>query len=121
MDDQIKDFDITSPEIIYILKCIKAIQKRLHDDDVKHLDYITVYDKLSKEFDDFFLRYTKVYVSVLKNENMKTLVSCLYYRDKVLRGLMSEQQLSDFLATKYIPENLKQEADAKMKILTNKN
>lgn len=106
MESAIKSLDIESPEVIYILKCIKLIQGRLNDDDIKGLDYITVYDRLSKEFDNFFTTYTKIYVSVLKNEDMNTIVSCLYYKDKVLRGLMTEKDLSDFLASKYIPKNL---------------
>lgn len=105
-ESQIKEFDIESPEIVYILKSIKSIQNRLADDDIKGLEYIVVYDKLSKEFDYFFTTYTKLYVSVLKNENMNTIVSCLYYKDKVLRGIIREEDLSNFLAAKYIPESL---------------
>lgn len=112
-DDQL--LGITSPEIINIMKTIKLIQKRMKMTDIANLEYIRVYDTLSKEFDTFFTRYTSMFISVIRGENLTTLASVLYYKDQVLRGLITEQELADKLAAKYFPANLKAESDAKLK------
>lgn len=106
---------ITSPEVINIMQNIKAIQKRMKESDVRNLQYAEAYDKLSHEFNTFFERYTGIFIKVIRGENLNTLASVLYYRDQVLRGLMSEEDLSDKLASTYLPANLKADADIKMK------
>ena len=106
---------IKSPEVIYIIKTIKQIQSRMKDRDITNLEYIRVYDILSKEFTHFFDRYTSIFVSVIKGENLATLASVLYYRDQVLQGLLTEKELADKLATRYLPANLKAESDKKLK------
>lgn len=112
--------EITSPNVIYIIKMIKEIQRRMKDPDVSGLEYIRVYDKLGKEFDNFFNTYTGIFVKVIRGENLNTLASVLYYKDKVDRGLLSEAQLADQLAKKYLPANLKSESDAKLKEMKEK-
>jgi hypothetical protein len=107
--------DITTPSVINILRTIKAIQKRMKDPDVSGLEYIKVYDKLGKEFPDFFDTQTKIFTKVIRGENLNTVASVLYYKDKVERGLITESQLSELLAKKYLPEHLKNESDAKIK------
>ena len=104
--------DITSPNVINILRTIKAIQKRMKDPDIVGLEYIRVYDKLGKEFQVFFDSYTKIFTTVIRGENLNTVASVLYYKDKVERGLMTEEQVSDLLANKYLPSHLKKESDA---------
>lgn len=111
--------DIVSPEMVSIFKTIKQIQKRMKDDDVKNLEYIRVYDKLSYEFDDFFNSYTSIFVKVLRGDDLTVVASVLYYRDQVNRGLITEAQLSDRLATRYLPKNLKAQSDAKLKEMAN--
>lgn len=108
---------IISPEIKWIIITIKHIQKRMKDPDLRNLEYIKVYDLLSKEFNSFFERYTGIFVRVIKGEDLKILASVLYYKDQVERGLITEAELSDKLATKYLPKHLKEEADARMKNL----
>lgn len=108
---------IKSPIILNLLETIKKIQKRMKDPDVKDLEYIHVYDKLGKEFDDFFNQNTSIFVKVIKGEDLKIISSVLYYKDQVLRGLLTEDLLSDKLATMYLPPELKRDADLKMREL----
>ena len=112
--------EITTPSVIYIMKTIKQIQKRMKDPDVANLEYILVYDKLSKEFEQFFDRYTGIYIKVIRGENLTTVASALYYKDKVDRGLMNQDELSDMLAKKYLPAELKAESDARIKEMKEK-
>lgn len=105
---------ITTPSVLYIMKTIKAIQQRMKDPDMCNLSYIRAYDKLSTEFDDFSSKYGSIFIKVMRGENLNTIASVLYYKDKVSKGLMSENELSDMLATKYLPSHLKQEADTKI-------
>jgi hypothetical protein len=104
-----------SPELNDMIKTIKAIQKRMKDDDVKKLAYINVYDKLGKEFDDFFNRYTSIFIKVIKGEDMKTLAAILYYKDQINQGKLTEKELADRLATKYMPEDVKKKSDMNLK------
>ena len=117
-DDELKE--ITTPSVIYIIKTIKEIQKRMKDPDIAKLEYIRVYDTLGKEFDHFFNKYTGIFVKVIRGENLSTLASVLYYKDKVAKGLLTEEQLADRLAKKYLPANLKSESDAKLKEMKEK-
>ena len=112
--------EITSPAIIYIMRTIKQIQKRMKDPDCANLEYIKLYDKLGNEFQMFFDTYTKIFIKVIRGENLNTLASVLYYKDKVNRGLITEAQVSELLATKYLPEELKAQSDAKIKEMKDK-
>lgn len=107
--------EITSPNILYIIQTIKAIQKRMKDPDLVNEQYIHVYDKLGKEFSHFSDTYTMIFTNVIRGEKLDTIASVLYYKDKVNRGLITEEQLSDLLAKKFLPEHLKKEADSKIK------
>lgn len=111
-DEELKN--IVSPNVYYIIKTIKTIQNRMKDPDVSGLEYIQVYDKLGKEFSDFFDKYTAIFTKVIRGENLNTIASVLYYKDKVERGLITESQLSELLAKKYLPTHLKEEADTKI-------
>lgn len=119
-DEMKKSFGIEHPEIIDILKTIKMIQHRMKDPDIRDLEYIEVYDKLGKEFNDFFDKHTGIFVKVISGDNVDVLASVLFYRDKVLRNLIPEHELSDKLANKYLPANLKAESDIKLKELMEK-
>lgn len=109
--------EITTPSVLYIMKTIKAIQKRMKDPDIAGLGYTEVYDKMGKEFSDFANRYISIFTKVIRGENLNTIASILYYKDKIAKGLMTEEQLSDMLATKYLPKHLKEESDAKIKMM----
>lgn len=102
---------IKTDEIKNIFRTIKLIQKRMKDNDLTHLEYIHVYDKLSYEFDNFFNTYPSIFVAIIKGSDLSTYVSTLYYRDKVLTGEMRESDIADMLATKYFPPELKKESD----------
>ena len=105
---------IESPQMKLVILTIKKIQQRLKDPDVKNLEFSTVYEKLSHEFNDFFEKYTSIYVKVIRGEDLATLSSIIYYKDKVLSGKMSESDVSNMLAKKYLPENLKNESDKRI-------
>ena len=106
---------ITSPEVLSIISTIKAIQKRMKDDDIKTLEYIRAYDKLSYEFNSFFERYTNIFVKIIRGDDLKILASTLYYKDQIYKGLITEEQVSRMLADKYLPANLNEESKKKMK------
>ena len=113
MEDKLQK--IMSPEVMETLKTIKQIQKRMTDPDISGLEYIVVYDKLGKEFDDFFTRYTGIFVKVIRGEDLSTIASALYYKSQVSKGLITEDKLADMLSAKYLPANLKAESDIKLK------
>lgn len=112
--------NITTPSVIQIMKTIKAIQNRMKDPDIIGLEYIRVYEKLGEEFNDFFDNHTIIFTKVIKGEDLNTVASVLYYRDKVERGLITEDQLSELLAKRYLPAHLKKESDAKIKEMKEK-
>lgn len=114
-NDELKE--ITTPSVLYIMKTIKEIQKRMKDPDLVKSEYIEVYTKLGEEFSEFADNHTRIFTKVVRGENLNTIASALYYKDKISKGLMSEEQLSDMLATKYLPNHLKEEADTKIKEL----
>lgn len=105
---------IKSDEISYIIKTIRSIQLRLKDPDIIKLDYAHQYDKLSYEFNHFFENYYHFYLKVLRGENMATIATILFYKDKINQGLMTEESLSDALASKYFTPELKSKSDEKI-------
>lgn len=112
--------EITTPSVIYIMKTIKQIQKRLKDPEIASMEYIRVYDALSQEFSEFFDKYTGIFIKVIRGENLSTVASALYYKDKVDRGLITQEKLSDMLASKYLPADLKAQADQKIQEMKEK-
>lgn len=120
MLDQTFPSEITTPEVIYIMKTIKQIQKRMKDPDIINLEYIMVYSQLSKEFNDFFNKYTSIFVKVIRGEDLRTVATILYYKDKVAKGLLTEEELSNMLAEKFLPPDLKRESDTKIKEMIKK-
>jgi len=87
----------------------------MKDPDMVNLEYVRVYDQLGREFDDFFTRHTSIFVSVIRGEDLKTLSSVLFYKDKQLRGLVTEDELSKGLAEIFLPPDLKAKSDANLK------
>jgi len=106
---------IKSPEVVYILQTIKKIQQRMKDPEILQMEFIRRYDKLSYEFNEFFERYTGIFARVVKGENLDVLASVLYQRDQVLRGIITEEELSNKLAEKYLTKEQKADADQKLK------
>src|SRR5690606_3132909 len=98
---------IKSPEVVYILQTIKKIQQRMKDPEILQMEFIRRYDKLSYEFNEFFERYTGIFARVVKGENLDVLASVLYQRDQVLRGIITEEELSNKLAEKYLTKEQK--------------
>ncbi|AGF85309.1 hypothetical protein QJ854_gp473 [Moumouvirus goulette] len=119
--DKIDKFGITDPRVIEIMKTIKLIQKRMKDPDLINLEYIMVYDILGKEFLYFSDRYTEIFTKVIRGEKMDIIASILHYMDKIYKGNMTESELSEMLANKFLPANLKADADAKIKEMKNSN
>lgn len=94
-------FNITSPQVLYIIETIKKIQKRMKESDLINSSYIEVYDTITKEFSNFSDNYTSIMTSVVKGENLNTIASILYYKDLHEKGLITEAELADSLAKKY--------------------
>lgn len=97
---------IKTPSIICIMQTIKAIQRRMKEADVVDLAYIQVYDKLGQEFTDFQDRHPTIFTKVIRGEDLGLIAAILVYRDKVERGLMTEDQLSEMLVKKYVSPEL---------------
>ncbi len=106
---------ITSPNAVYIITTIKKIQQRMKNPDLKDLEYIRIYDLLTNEFSYFAEKYTSIFTKVVRGESLAIIAASLFYKDKVEKGLMTESELSDMIAKKYLPAHLKNESDAKLK------
>lgn len=106
---------ITTPWVIDIIMTIKAIQKRMKDPDVVGLEYIRVYDKLGKEFPKFFDENTKIFTKVIRGDNFNTIGPILYYQDQIAKGNITESELSNLVADKFLTKEQKAESDAKIK------
>uniref|UniRef100_A0A6G6ACM8 Uncharacterized protein n=1 Tax=Borely moumouvirus TaxID=2712067 RepID=A0A6G6ACM8_9VIRU len=120
-NNTVEKFGITDPRVIEIMKTIKLIQKRMKDPDLIDLEYIMVYDTLGKEFSHFSDRYTEIFTKVIRGEKMDIIASILYYMDKIYKGNMTESELSEMLANKFLPANLKADADAKIQEMRSSN
>jgi hypothetical protein len=106
---------ITEPEMVNIILTMKQIRTRMKHPSVKHLDFIHMYDQLGREFNDFFERYTGIFVKIIKGDDLRVLVSALYYKDRISKGLTTEAALADRLATIHIGEDKKKESDIRLK------
>lgn len=113
--------NVKSPTVIYILTMIKTLQNRMKDTDLRDLEYIRVYDSLSREFSDFADNYTSIFTKVVKGENLNMVASILFYKDQVEQGIMSEEKLSELLAQKYLPENLRGESNSIVNEMKNRD
>lgn len=94
--------DIKSPEIIYVIKTIKAIQTRMKEPDMVNESYVHVYDKLGKEFSHFSDSYMEIFKKVIRGESLGVTAASLFYKDRVMQGLMEESTLSEILQKKYM-------------------
>lgn len=110
-----QEFQITTPYVLAIMRIIKQIQQRMKDPDIVDLDYPRMYNKLSLEFDEFFNKFTSIFVKVTRGESLNIIAANLYYLDKVAKGEMEESAVADMVATKYLPKHLKEESDLKLK------
>lgn len=97
---------ITSVDVIYIIQMIKKIQARMKDPDNVKLEYMEIYDKLSREFSYFSDNYGEIFTKVIRGDSLKTIAQILYFRDKVSRGLIKESELSEKLASIFLPKEL---------------
>ena len=105
---------ITTPYIREICEKIKVIQNRMKQPDLVAAPYIHVYDALTKEFTEFSDSYTTIFTKVIRGENLRQVCAILLYRDKVERGLISEEEVSEMLARHFLSPELKQQSDANM-------
>lgn len=112
---------IKSTQIIYIISSIKNIQHRMLEPELINADYATVYSVLQSEFNDFYEKYDKIFKLVVDGENLYTVASILYFKNKCDQGLASEQEVADMVNSKFIPENLLNESKAAMETARNEN
>ena len=106
--------DIVSEPVIEKIKKIKEILKRSKEEDLQRLDFAHRYEKLVAEFPEFVEKHPSIFNKILREESMDIIAASLYYRDRIDRGLMTERELGDMLATQYFPKHLKEESDAKI-------
>lgn len=78
----------------------------MKETDCIDLPYIQVYDKLGQEFIDFQDKHPTIFTKVIRGEDLGLIAAILVYRDKVERGLMTEDQLSEMLVKKYVSPKL---------------
>lgn len=107
---------IKSQDLLYILGNIKKIWRRLHDGDVKCLTSVHQLDKISREFDDFSRKYEKILAQLVlatgeaeRAKSLTTIISVIYYQEKVRNGLTTEKECSEMLTDKFFPAHLQSE------------
>lgn len=110
-NEDYKSLGIMSPSVLYIIKTIKAIQKRMKDPDLVNSEYIRVYNQLSDEFSDFIEKYgyINIFTKVIKGDDLSNLCCILFYKDKVQKGEMTEAELSELVFKKFMPEGIQKE------------
>lgn len=108
---------ITSARVLAIIDTIKRMQNRMKSRDLINEDFAIVYSTLSDEFPIFFENNPEIFkLIVSKNkQNLQILTQILYCRDRVDNGLMTEGELSETLSKIYLPKNLKEDSDKKLK------
>jgi len=106
---------ITEPEMVNIITTMKQIRQRMKHPSVRNLDFIHMYDQLGREFNDFFERYTGIFVKIIKGDDLRVLVSALYFKDRISKGMTTESSLADRMAGQYMGEDLKRESDTRLK------
>lgn len=90
-------------ELIGILKTIKQIQARMKQSDLVNAEFAIVYETLLDEFPEFTTKYNNIFLSLIRGDKTESLATILYYRSKVVNGEMTEEELSNKLAEKYMP------------------
>lgn len=98
--------NIKSALVTGIILSIKQIQKRLKDPDVACLSYYEALEKMTSEFTQFATDHGSIFTKVVGCEDLSTIASILYYKDKVDSGAMTESEVSSLVNKKYIPEKL---------------
>lgn len=106
---------IKCKNILYIIATIKRIQSRMKDSDMVDKDFVTVYNKLAHEFVPFSDDYAKIFDNVVKGKNINQIANLLFYKDRVDRGLTSESVVSNVVAERFLPTDLKTQSDIKIR------
>jgi len=113
-------YGISTLSVLSTIRIIKQIQKRMKDPDVRDLEYVRVYDKLSREFDDFFNKRTAIFIKVIRGESLDILAAALYYQDQVARGLITEEEVANLVFKLHITDpKLQAESAANLAALKN--
>lgn len=100
-----------TPSILHIIKTIKQIQERKRDPAISKLEFTEMYSILSEEFSDFADQYTTIFSTVIRGERLDMVARSLYYKDQLLRGLITEEEIADKIAATVIPLNLRTDVD----------
>jgi predicted unusual protein kinase regulating ubiquinone biosynthesis (AarF/ABC1/UbiB family) len=121
---------ILTPSIRHLFDTVRAIRKRLLDPKLSSLSFPEIYQKLSDEFPSFSSEQPRMFVRLVETTKPETtpeerqkifdrITSILYYRDKVMRGLMTEEEVADIVAGKFLTPELKAESDRRLKEMRN--
>lgn len=92
---------LSSSQVLHIIQTIKDIQTRMKE--LTKLSYIEMYHQLSTEFELFYEKHTTIFTKVIRGDDLTTIAAILYYKDKVDNKVMTESDLSQKLAQKYLP------------------
>ena len=71
---------------------------------------------ISREFDDFSRKYEKILAQLVlatgeaeRAKSLTTIISVIYYQEKVRNGLTTEKECSEMLTDKFFPAHLQSE------------
>lgn len=117
---------IISPSVKILFDTVRAIKIRINQNDVKTLSFPEIYQKMTDEFPTFASQQPRMFVRLIettkpemtpveKQKVMDNICSVLYYRDKVVRGLITEEEVADIVAGRYLTPELKAESDRLLK------
>lgn len=112
--------EITTPNIIQIMKDIKKIQARVKEPENFCLDYAYLHNKMADEFPKFLQEHPTIFVKVLRGDDLSIVAAVLYYKDKIAKGELTEEEFADRLATRFLPSQLKEESDKRLKEMKKK-
>lgn len=119
---------IISPSVKFLYDTVRAIRKRIEEPGIRTLTFPEIYQKMSEEFPTFADQQPRMFVRLIETTKPETseaqkktiidnIVSVLYYRDRVVRGLMTEEEVADIVAGKYLTPELKAESDRRLKAM----
>jgi hypothetical protein len=111
--EKLASLNITSPPIVEAICTVKQMLKRMKQPDLADKEFPVIYERLSEEFPEFFQEYSSIFPKVI-DKKLGTIMSILYYRDKFHNGTMTEAEIAQLPASKYMTPELKAESDARM-------
>lgn len=92
---------------LYIIITVKEMQKRMLDQDLVNEEFAVNYDRLSREFNDFFEKYPNIFSLVVKCKDPYVLAQIVYFYSKCMKGEKSEEEIANMVFSKLHKPNQK--------------